>query len=153
MRDFHHTCKFSTLTKNFSEVWPRQILDLGKQFNLEIRLENVLKTSLQDVLKMSWTHFEDVLKTFLQEVLKTFWQDVLRTSWRHLEDVFKTSWGCLDDVLARRLEDLLKSYGPDEYIGLNHEVLKTSSEDVWIRWIYLSWSWRLEDVFWRYKKS
>ena len=65
---------FSTLTINFSEVWPRQILDLGKQFNLMIRLENVLKISLQDVLKMSWRRLEDVFKT----------------SWRRLEDVLKT---------------------------------------------------------------
>ena len=39
--------------ENFSEVRPRQIFDLGKQFNLIIRLQNVLKTSLQEVLKMS----------------------------------------------------------------------------------------------------
>ena len=95
---------------------------------------------------MSWTRFEDALKTFLQEVLKTSWQDVLRTSWRHLEDVFKTSWGCLDDVLARRLEDLLKSYGPNDYIGLSHEVLKTSSEDAWMNkvniFVLIMTSWR-----------
>ena len=39
--------------QNFSEVQPRQIFDLGRQFNLIIRLQNVLKTSLQEVLKMS----------------------------------------------------------------------------------------------------
>ena len=49
----YHTCRFSTLTINFSEVCPRQILELGKQFNLMIRLQNILKASLQDVLKMS----------------------------------------------------------------------------------------------------
>ena len=29
----------------------------------------------------------------------------------------------------KRLEDVLKTYGQDEYIGLNQDVLKTSSED------------------------
>ena len=96
-----------------------------------IRLENVLKISLQDVLKMSWRHLEDVFKT----------------SWRCLEDVLKTSW--------KRLEDVLKTYDQDEYIGLVQDVLdvlKKSSEDVWVRWIYLSWSRRLEDVLKTYSE-
>ena len=130
MRNLYHTCKFSTLTINFPEVWPRQILDLGKQFKLMIRLENMLKTSLQDVLKMYWRRLEHVLKKILQGILKTFW-------WR-LEDVLKTSWRCLEDVL--------KTYGQDEYIGLDQDVLKTSSEDVRLRRTYSSWSRRLEDV-------
>ena len=46
----------------------------------------------------------------------------MKTSSKCLEDVLKTPW-------RRRLEDLLKTYGQDEYIGLNQDVLKTSSED------------------------
>ena len=41
--------------------------------------------------------------------------------------------------MARRLEDVLKTYGQDEYIGLDQDVLKTSSEDEDER--------RLQDVF------
>ena len=113
MRNFYRTCKFSTLTINFSEVWPRQILDLVKQFNLMIRLENVLKISLQDLLKMSWRR------------------------------VCKTSW--------RRFENFLKTYGQDEYIRLDQDVLKT--EDIWVRRLYSPWSRRLEDVFWRRRRK
>ena len=125
---FYHTCRFSTLTINFSEVWPRQILELGKQFNLMIRLQNILKASLQDVLKMSWRRFCKTSWRRLENVLKTSWQDVLKTSWK-------------------RLEDVLKTYGQDEYIGLDQDVLKTSSEDVRLRRTYSSWSRHLEDVF------
>ena len=90
-----HYSKFSTLAINFSEVWPGQILDLGKRFNLLIRLQNVLKISLQDALKISWRRLKDVFKT----------------SWRRLEDVLKMSWRCLEDVSARRLKDVLKTSG------------------------------------------
>ena len=65
-------------------MWPRQILELGKKFDLMIRFQNLLKAS-----------FHDVWKTFLQ------------TSWRRFEDVLKASWSCLEDVFARRLEDVL----------------------------------------------
>ena len=84
------------------EVWFRQIADLGKQFKLMIRLENVLKTSLKVVLKISWRHLEEFFKT----------------SWRRLENVLKTS--------CKHLEDVLKTHGRDEYIGLNQDFLKTS---------------------------
>ena len=145
MRNFYHTCNFSILTINFSEVWSRQILDLGKQFNLMIHLENVLKTSLPDVLKMSWRHLEDIFKTSwkrfckmssrsLQEIFQTSCQDVLKMSWRRLENEWPRqiywSW-------SRGLED----------------VLKMSSEDLWVRRIYSSWSRHLEDVIWRWKTS
>ena len=60
-----------------------------------------------------------------------------------LEDAFKRSW--------RRLEDVLKTYGQDEYIGLDQDVLKTSSEDVRLRQAYSSSEdedeRRLQDVF------
>ena len=57
---------------------------------------------LENLLKMSWRYLEDVLKTFSQDVLKTSW---------------------------KRIEDVLKMYDQDEYIGINEDVLKTSSED------------------------
>ena len=113
-----------------------------------IRLEKVLKTSLQGVLKMSWRCLEDVfvrrlenvLERRLEDVLKTFLQDVLRMSWRRLEDVFARR---LEDVLKmswKRLDDVLKTYDQDEYIGLDQDVFKLSSEDACIRWTYSSWS-------------
>ena len=37
-------------------------------------------------------------------------------------------------------------YGQDEYIGLDQDVLKTSSEDVRLRRVFSSRSRRLEDV-------
>ena len=79
---------------------------------------------------MSWKHLEDIFARGLE--------DVLKTSWRRLENVLKTSW--------RRLEDVLKTYGQDEYIGLDQDVLKTSSEDVWLRRIFFSWSRHPEDI-------
>ena len=93
MRNFYHTCKFSTLIINFPEVKPRQILDLGKQFNLMIGLENVLKTSLEDVLKMFWrrspkTSWKRLGKTFWRRMAKTKILVFIKTSWRRLEDVF-----------------------------------------------------------------
>ena len=115
-----HTCRFSTLTINFSQEFPRQILELGKQFNLMIRLQNILKASLQDVLKMSWRCLEGVLKTFWRHL-----EDVLKTSSKRFEDVFKTYWRRLGKTSWRRLED------------------------AWPRRIYWSWSRRLEDAFWR----
>ena len=64
----------------------------------------------------------------------------MKTSWRYL---CKTSWRCLEDVL--------KTYGQDEYIGLDQDVLKTSSEDVRLRQAYSSSEdedeRRLQDVF------
>ena len=50
-------------------------------------------------------------------------------------------------MLARRLEDVLKTYGQDEYIGLEQDVLKTSSEDVRQGRVFSSRSRRLEDEF------
>ena len=77
---------------------------------------------------MSWRHLEDVFITSWRRL-----EDALKRSWRRFKDVLKTSSKCLEDVLktswSRRLEDLLKTYGQDEYIGLNQDVLKTSSED------------------------
>ena len=89
-------------------MWRRQILDLGKQFNLM----NIFKTSWRYLCKTSWRCIEeifaktfwrrlqdalarcleDVLKTFLEDVLKTSSQDVLKKSWGRLENVLKTSW-------------------------------------------------------------
>ena len=99
-------------------MWPRQILDLGKQFNLMMRLQNVLKVSWQGVLKMSWRRLED----FLKMSWRSFGKASLKTSPKRLEDVLK-----------------MPSF---------QDVLKTSSEDEWLRQIYSSWWRRLEDVFW-----
>ena len=80
-------------------MWSKQILHLGKQFNLMICLQNVLKTSLQDVLKTPWRCLEDVFARRLRDVLKrnlkTSWrclEDALKTSLKHLENVSKVSW-------------------------------------------------------------
>ena len=125
MINFYHTCQFSTLTINFSEVWPRQSLDFGKQFNLMIRFENVFKTSWQDVLKTSSKRLEDVLKTFLQDVLKMS----SRRFCKMLENVLKTSWKRFEDVWPRRI------------------CWSWSRRLEEVRRIYSSWSRRLEDVF------
>ena len=55
-------------------------------------------------------------------------------SWRRFG---KTSW--------RRLENVLKTYDQDEYSSFDQDVLNTSSEYVWLRWVYSSWSRRLEE--------
>ena len=68
----YHTCRFPTLTINFSEVWPRQILELGKQFNQMIRLSKNLEGILARRL-------EDVLKTYDQDEYIDLDQDVF---WR-----------------------------------------------------------------------
>ena len=86
-----------------------------------------MRTSGRHLCKMSWGRLQKVL------VLKAFLRDVLMPPWN-------------------RLEDVLKTYGQDKYIGLDQDVFKTSSEDVWRRPIYSSWSRRLlktktKDVF------
>ena len=68
---------FNTLTNFLNWPWISQRCDLGKQFNLVVRLDNVLKISLQDVLKTSWRH-----------MAKTNILVLTKTSWRCLEDVF-----------------------------------------------------------------
>ena len=85
-----------------------------------------LEQVLKHLCQMSWRCLEDVFARRLENVLA-----------RRLEDVLKTSSRCLEVVFARRLE----------------HVLNTSSEDVWVRWIYLSWSRRPEDVFWRWRRK
>ena len=84
----------------------------------------------------------------LQDVLKTFF----KTSWRRFEDVFKTSWRRFCKKSWRRLENVLKMSWK-RIAKTNILVLtKTSSEDIRLRWTYLSWSRRLlktktKDVF------
>ena len=168
MLKLNHTCKFSALTISFSEMWPRQILELGKQFNLMIRnmIQNILKAPLQDVVKMYWRRLEDVLKTSwrrLENVLKTFlqtswrrvedvlkisWQEVLKMSWRrhHCKSVFKTS-SSFCKTFWKRLEDVLKTYGQDEYIGLDQDVFWRQRTKANI-FVLIKTSWRcLQDVF------
>ena len=76
---------------------------------------------------MSWKGLEDIFTKCLEDVFKTSWRRFYKTSWRH----FKEPW-----------RDVLKTYDQNEYIGLDQDVLKTSSEDVCVRWIYSSWSRR-----------
>ena len=44
-------------------------------------------------------------------------------------------------------------YNQDKYIGLDQDVLKTSSGDAWLRQICSSWSRRLEYVLWRRRRK
>ena len=73
-------------------------------------------------MKTSWRH---LWKTSL----KMSWRCFSKTSWRRLENVLARR---LEDILktfSKRLEDVLKACGQDENIGLDQDVLKTSSED------------------------
>ena len=88
----------------------------------------VLKRSWRHLCKTSWRCLENILARRLEDVLKTFSQDVLKMTWRRLENVLKTSWKRMTKTNILIL-------------------IKTSSEDVWVRWIYSSWSRRLKDVF------
>ena len=65
--------------------------------------------------------------------MKKSWRYLCKTSWRCLENVFarrleavlKRSWRCLEDALNlswKRFEDVWKTYGQDEYIGLDQDV-------------------------------
>ena len=106
------------------------------------RLEDALKTSskrLEGVLKTSWKCLEDVFARRLEGVLKTSCRCLGKRSWRRLEDISKTSWRRLEDVWPRRI------YW--SWPKRLENVLKTSSEDLRLRWAYSSWSRRLEDVF------
>ena len=110
---------------------------LTNMLNTSQRLVNKNSLTWWYVFKTSWRCLQDVFARRLEDVLKTSWrrlEDVLKT---FLQDVLKTSW--------KRLEDVLKTYSQDEYIGLDQDVLKTSSEDVRLRRTYSSWSRRLED--------
>ena len=121
-----------------------------------IRLQNVLKMSPRHICETSWKRFEDVWKTYQQDVLKMSWrslEDILKTSWKRLQDTLKTFLQKVLKTSWKRLEDVLKRFGQDEYIGLEQDVLKTCSEDVWLIRIYSSSSRRLEDVFWRWRRK
>ena len=114
----------------------------------------ILSERLKNVLNTSWKRLEDVMKTSWRRVNKkrlTLWY-ILKTSWRRLENVFKillrhvckASRRRFKDVLARHLIDVFKT-------SSRHfqSVFKTSRrylENVWLRWIYSSWSRRLQDV-------
>ena len=96
-----------------------------KQFNLMIRLQNLLKMSSRRICKTSWRRFEDVLKMpwrGLENVLKTSWRHLWRrmdktnilvltkTSWRRMINknifVLKTSWRRL---LKAKPKDVFKA--------------------------------------------
>ena len=102
-----------------------------------IHLEDLLAKTVE-LDDTSWKLLEDIFLRRLEDFWKLFLQDVLKTSWNRVEEVLRTSQKCLEYVL--------KTYGLDEYIGLDQDVLKTSSEDVWLRRICSSWLRHLEDV-------
>ena len=122
-------------------MWPRQILELGKQFNRIIRLQSILKASLEDVLKMSWRRFCGRL----EDVLKASWRRLGKTSWRRLENVLKTSWKRMAKTIIvvlikttwRRLEDVFWR--------------RMTKSNIFVL-INTSWR-RLEDVFWRRRRK
>ena len=112
MKKFFHSCKFCTLTINFTEMcW-------------------------QDVLKMSWRLFcktpKDVLNTSWKR-LEDVWPRRIYCSWsRRICDVLKTSsegvslrWIYL--YWSRRLAYVLKTFSEDENKRRLQDVFKTSS--------------------------
>ena len=111
-------------------------------------------------MKTSWRCLEDIFARRFEDVSKTPWKRLSKTFWRCLEDVLKTSWRCLKDVLARflfkmswrHLEDVFKKSGRRMTKTNILVLIKTSSEDVWVRRIYSSWRC-LEDVFWRQRQK
>ena len=69
-----------------------------------------------------------------------------------LQNVLKIFSRRIWETSSRRLENVSKTYGQGEYIGLDQDVLKTSSEDLWLIRIYSFSSRRLlkmktKDVF------
>ena len=63
-------------------MWPRQILELGKQFNLMVRLWNILKASLQDTLKMPWRRLQEMTEVSVSSY-KSRWEcSNSRVTWR-----------------------------------------------------------------------
>ena len=100
---------------------------------------------MQEVLKTFWRRLSrDILARCLEDILKTILQGVLKTSWRRLEDVLKTFWRRMTKtnilvLIKTSWRRLLKTYDYGEYIHLDQDVLKTSSEDEEKR--------RLQDVF------
>ena len=136
MRNFYRPGKFPALTIHFSEVWPRWSLLQTTIF--AVRLVNTLNTSQKLVYKNSLTWWY---------IFKTSWRCLQDVFARRLEDVLEASWRCLGKTFWKCLEEVWKMYGQNEYIGLNQDALKTSSEEVWLIRIYSSSSGRLEDVF------
>ena len=137
-----------------------------------LELQDVLNKSwrcLEDIFKTSWKCLEEVFARHLQDVCKTFsrrLQDVLKMSSRHLQDLFKTFWRLLQNVLKTSSKDHFEK----DIFKVYHQVncscyhvfktimlvlIKTSSEYVWVKRIFLSWSRRrrkmspryLQDVF------
>ena len=101
----------------------------------------------------SWKRLEDVLKTFskrLEDILNMSWRRFCKTSGRCVENVMKTSW---QDVLVRRLKNVLKTYGQDEYIGLDQDFFWRRKAKANIFILIQDSSRRLQDVFWRRKTS
>ena len=98
------------------------------QYERTVWLDDTSWKPLEDVLRMPWRRFCKTSWRCLEDVLRKPWQDLLKMSWRRLEDAWprRRNW-----FLSKRFQD----------------VLKTSSEDVWVRQMYLSWWSNLKDVF------
>ena len=96
MQPLKSVVKWKTKT---SEIRAADVLKLcyQGQFNLIIRLENILKTS--------WRCLEYVFVRRLEYILKTPWRRFSKTSWKCLEEVLKTfcktSWRRLEGVWPR----------------------------------------------------
>ena len=95
--------------------------------SIDNRLCSTSQKRFEYVSKSFWKRVNKNSLTWWWYVLKTSWRDLCKTSWRHLENVLKMSWRRMTKTIILVL-------------------IKTSSEDVWVRRIYLSWSRHLEDV-------
>ena len=100
-----------------------------QQFNLVIRLENVLKLSWRHLSKGSWC---------LQDVLKTSWQNVLK------EDAFKMYH---QDEYIRLDQGVLKISSEEVWLKSIYSSLSRRLEDVFWRWRRKTSSRRLQDIF------
>ena len=140
---------FITLANFVHLPYISQKCDLSESFCRQtifaVRLTNMLNTSqrLFNKNSLAWWYVFKTSWRCLQALFARRFENVLKLSWRRLEDVLARR---LEDALKmswKRLEDVLKTYGQDEYIGLNQDVLKTSAEDVWLIRLYSSSSRRL----------
>ena len=78
MRNFYHTCKFSSLTINFLKMSSKRLKRVLKKF-----LQNVLKTLWRRLGKKFWRCLEEVLKTSWRCMAKKNMLASIKTSWRH----------------------------------------------------------------------
>ena len=123
-----------TCLEDVLKTSPKKTKNCYAEELLKTCLEDLLKTCLEDVLKTSWKRLEDVLKMSWRRFCKTSWrrlEDILKTSW---QNVLKTSWRRMTKtiilvLIKTSLRSLLKTYEYSEYVCLDQDVLKMSSED------------------------